>query len=146
MEASIVDLRYNMKNVLLSLNRNEEVKVFCHKKLVGTIVPPRSKKSKKSIRDHPFFGMHADEKKSVESQMKELRGGRYRDIDTDILIWVQRSSKHFPIHSALRQAFWVEGPYHQIICRQALWKGFQSLKHQKHFPALTEMLRFLPCR
>lgn len=80
MEASIVDLRYNMKNVLMALDRNEEVKVFYHKKLVGTIVPTSSKKSKMSIMDHPFFGMHADETKSVESQMEEMRGGRYRDI------------------------------------------------------------------
>jgi hypothetical protein len=72
-----VDLRYNMKDVLLSLDRNEEVKVYYHKKWVGTIVPARSKKGKKNIMDHPFFGMHADEKKSVESQMEELRGGRY---------------------------------------------------------------------
>lgn len=77
MEASIVDLRYKMKEVLLSLKRNEEVKIFYHHQWVGTIAPKLSKQSKKRIQDHPFFGMHADKKNSVESHMEELRGGRY---------------------------------------------------------------------
>jgi hypothetical protein len=77
MEASIVDLRYHMKNVLLSLQRNEEVKIYYHKKWIGTIIPKRSKHVKKNIKDHPFFGMHADAKESVESEMDDLRGGRY---------------------------------------------------------------------
>ena len=77
MEASIVDLRYKMKGVLQSLERNEDVKILYHKKWVGTIVPRQFKKSLKSIKDHPFFGMHSSEKKSVESHMKQLRGCRY---------------------------------------------------------------------
>lgn len=78
MEASIVDLRYKMKGVLQSLARNEDVKIYYHNKLVGTIVPKFSKQNeKKKVKEHPFFSMHADEKKSVESQMQELRGGRY---------------------------------------------------------------------
>lgn len=78
MEASIVDLRYKMKGVLQSLERNEAVKIYYHNKWIGTIVPRHDKqKDKKKVKDHPFFGMHADESKSVESQMQELRGGRY---------------------------------------------------------------------
>lgn len=78
MEASIIDLRYKMKDVLQSLGRNEDVKIYYHKKWIGTIVPRRSsQKGKKKIKDHPFFGMHADEKESVELQMHALRGGRY---------------------------------------------------------------------
>jgi len=78
MEASIVDLRYKMKGVLLSLERNEDVKIFYHKKWIATIVPRQSKKVQKgSIKDHPFFGMHSKDKKSVESHMQQLRGSRY---------------------------------------------------------------------
>ena len=77
MEASIVDLRYKMKNVLQSLERNEDVKVFYHKKWIGTIVPSKQRKQKKKISEHPFFGMHAQEKESVESHMQNLRGGRF---------------------------------------------------------------------
>jgi len=78
MEASIVDLRYKMKGVLQSLARNEDVKVYYHSKWVGTLVAKQAQqKEKKKVKDHPFFGMHADEKKSVESHMQDLRGGRY---------------------------------------------------------------------
>lgn len=78
MEASIVDLRYKMKGVLQSLKRNEDVKIYYHNKLIGTIVPTHAKsKDKQPLKDHPFFGMHAKKKKSVESEMEELRGGRY---------------------------------------------------------------------
>ena len=78
MEASIVDLRYKMKGILQSLSRNEDVKIYYHNQWIGTIVPKHSqKKDKKKIKDHPFFGMHSKEEKSVQDQMEELRGGRY---------------------------------------------------------------------
>ncbi len=77
MEASIVDLRYKMKGVLQSLKRNEDVKIYYHNKLVGTLVPEHPKKTQKKLKDHAFFGMHADKKDSVESQMEQLRGGRF---------------------------------------------------------------------
>lgn len=77
MEASIVDLRYKMKGVLQSLERNEDVKIYYHKKWIGTIVPKHSKKTEKSIKNHPFFGMHSSAKESVASHMKNLRGGRF---------------------------------------------------------------------
>ena len=77
MEASIVDLRYKMKGVLQSLQRNEDVKIYYHNKLVGTLVPEQPKKTKKKLKDHPFFGMHSNNEESVESQIDQLRGGRY---------------------------------------------------------------------
>lgn len=80
MEASIVDLRYKMKGVLQSLERNENVKIYYHNKWVGTIVPKSHRQDKKKIKDHPFFGMHAAEKESVEDLMQRLRGGRNDDI------------------------------------------------------------------
>lgn len=77
MEASIVDLRYDTKNVILALRRNEKVKIYYHNKLIGTIVPERPKLGKKKLKNHPFFGMYSDEKQSVEWQMDRLRGERY---------------------------------------------------------------------
>lgn len=83
MEASIVDLRYNMKSVLQSLDRNETVKIYYHGKLKGTIYPNReklAKRKKKKVQDHPIFGVLSDEKNDVEQMMKELRGGRYNAL------------------------------------------------------------------
>lgn len=83
MEASIVDLRYRMKDVLLSLDRNESVKIYYHGKLKGVIQPAQSKekqKNKKNVQDHPFFGILIEQPKNVEEIMKELRGDRYHAL------------------------------------------------------------------
>ena len=39
MEASVVDLRYKMKDVLEALERRETVRILYHGKLKGTIIP-----------------------------------------------------------------------------------------------------------
>jgi len=80
MQATIVDLRYHMRQVLEALNRNEEVTVLYHGKKIAEIVPTRHTKKKISIKEHPFFGMSKTDPTSVANQMKQLRGGRYRDI------------------------------------------------------------------
>ena len=81
MRASVVDLRYKMRDVLRALRRNETVDILYHGKVEGTIFPARSSKIKKGIQAHPFFGMHAGYKKeTVKSVMEKLRGGRYRAI------------------------------------------------------------------
>ena len=82
MKASIVDLRYKMKNVLRALAHNEEVHIFYHGKPAGTIVPPKAKRNKTKVRDYPFFGMYKEryKEKSVEKMMEDLRGGRCRDV------------------------------------------------------------------
>ncbi len=79
MKASIVDLRYKMKDVLLALDRNETVQILFHGKLKGTLIPPKIE-TKKEIKDHPFFGMNRDDKESVERIMDELRGSRYHAL------------------------------------------------------------------
>ena len=76
MEASILDLRYRMKDVLSSLDRNEQVKIFYQGKLKGTIHPWREK-SKKKVKDDPFFGMLGNEEESVDEIMNHLRGPRH---------------------------------------------------------------------
>lgn len=80
MKATIVDLRYKMKDILKALDRNESVTVLYHGKTKGIIVPAKSQGLKK-IKDHPLFGMFAkDTQKSVSDELDELRTPRYDDI------------------------------------------------------------------
>ena len=75
MEASIIDLRYKMKDVLEALERRESVKILYHGKVKGTIVPA-SGCQKAKMTDHPLFGMWRDEKESVPELIDRLRKGR----------------------------------------------------------------------
>jgi len=77
MKASIIDLRYKMKDVLKALDRKEEVTILYHGKVKGVIVPVNNKKNKK-VKDHPFFGMLKSSDISVSEEMQNLRGSRYR--------------------------------------------------------------------
>ena len=76
MEASVVDLRYKMRDVLEALERRESVQILCHGKVKGTIVPA-SRGQKTRVADHPFFGMRKDELKSPVEFVDELRRSRY---------------------------------------------------------------------
>jgi antitoxin (DNA-binding transcriptional repressor) of toxin-antitoxin stability system len=76
MEASIVDLRYRMKDILEALERRETVKILYHGKVKGTIAPV-SKTQTQKVASHPFFGMKATENKSVDEIMDELRSDRH---------------------------------------------------------------------
>jgi hypothetical protein len=77
MNASVVDLRYRMKDILKALDRNESVTIMYHGKKKG-IITPSSSSTDISIFRHPFFGMTAeDTEKSVETAVDELRNDRY---------------------------------------------------------------------
>jgi hypothetical protein len=76
-EASVVDLRYKMKDVLKALDRNEEVVVLYRGKEKGRIVPSKTKSGAKKVESHPFFGMNAKAEQAVAEEMQTLRGGRY---------------------------------------------------------------------
>lgn len=78
MQASILDLRYKMKDVLKALERNETVEILYHGKLKGTISPATHKTTKRKVNSHPFFGTH--QSLDVEKQMNELRGRRFDDL------------------------------------------------------------------
>lgn len=78
MKASIIDLRYKMKDVLKALDRKEEVTILYHGKVKGVIVPVNNNKKKKKIKDHPFFGMLKSSDRSVSEEMRNLRGPRYQ--------------------------------------------------------------------
>ena len=79
MEASIVDLRYKMKEVLKALGRRERVKILYHGKVTGTIIP-NAHETDRRVSDSEFFGMNSNESISVEQQMEKLRGGRYNAL------------------------------------------------------------------
>lgn len=76
MEASIVDLRYKMKDVLKALGRHERVKILYHGKVRGTIIPD-SKEHRQKVSEHEFFGMTKNSSDQVTETMHQLRGGRY---------------------------------------------------------------------
>ncbi|MDF1578475.1 MAG: hypothetical protein P1P81_08560 [Desulfobulbales bacterium] len=80
MKATVVDLRYKMNDVLKALDRNERVTVLYRGKVKGVLIPTGEKKHLK-VKEHPFFGMSAqDSSKSVSEIMDELRRPRYDDI------------------------------------------------------------------
>lgn len=79
MRATIVDLRYHMKDVLQALNRNEQVTVLYHNKEIATIVPSIPHR-RGSVKDHPFCRLLLQEELSVEQQIDQLRAGRYNDL------------------------------------------------------------------
>ena len=83
MKASVVDLRYRMKDVLKALRRRESVEILYHGKTAGIILPPPGAGKKKGLNGHKFFGMHRDlgcTAADVKKVMDGLRGGRYRDL------------------------------------------------------------------
>jgi hypothetical protein len=77
MKASVVDLRYKMNEVLSALDRNESVEILYHGNVKG-IIEPAMKKTGKSVKEHPFFGMKKGTQESVETSMENLRGQRYK--------------------------------------------------------------------
>lgn len=79
MKASILDLRYKMKQVLQALEKNEEVSILYHGKEKGVIIPA-VRQNEVSVKNHPFFAMNKKERRSVKNQMEELRGSRYNDL------------------------------------------------------------------
>jgi hypothetical protein len=76
MEASIVDLRYKMKDVLEALERRETVQILYHGKVKGKIVPVSPDQGLR-IENHPFFGMKKGLKGNVADIMSSLRAKRY---------------------------------------------------------------------
>ena len=81
MKASVVDLRYKMKEVLKALRRRETVEILYHGKPAGYIVPTKRKRmKKKDFLSHPFFKMRVKDDEPVERIMERLRGDRYRGI------------------------------------------------------------------
>ncbi|MCH7611918.1 MAG: type II toxin-antitoxin system Phd/YefM family antitoxin [Candidatus Marinimicrobia bacterium] len=79
MKATVVDLRYKMKDVLDALDNNEEVTILYHGQVKGTIIP-NSGNSNLEISAHPIFGMYSDNELSVLDELETLRGGRFNAV------------------------------------------------------------------
>ncbi len=79
MDASILDLRYKMREVLKALSRREKVRILYHGKIRGEIVPPGNLEKNKTV-DHPIFGMLKSEKEDPVEIVNKLRSKRYHDL------------------------------------------------------------------
>ena len=78
MQATIVDLRYKMNQVLKALERNETVSVLYRGKLKGVLSPATTTSAAK-VSGHSFFGCRKDAQ-SVQEVMEHMRGGRHGDL------------------------------------------------------------------
>ena len=75
MDASILDLRYKMKNVLKALKMREKVRIFYHGKVQGEIVPVKGLCNKK-VQTHPLFGILKDQQEHPEEIVSKMRRKR----------------------------------------------------------------------
>jgi antitoxin (DNA-binding transcriptional repressor) of toxin-antitoxin stability system len=76
--ATALDLRTNLKNVLAALGRNECVTLTYRGRKRGVIVPCGHESERRSVREHPGFGMWREhsETADVDSFVRGLRHGR----------------------------------------------------------------------
>ena len=79
MKATVVDLRYRMREILKALDRRERVTLLYHGKIKGVITPGGVKIHQK-VEDHPFFKMKGREKGPASSQMRKLREPRFHAL------------------------------------------------------------------
>jgi hypothetical protein len=78
MQASVVDLRYKMNDVLKALERNEDVEIMYRGKRKG-VIRADARTSAAKVMKHPFFNMRPSGQ-TVEAELQALRGGRYSDL------------------------------------------------------------------
>lgn len=78
MEATVVDLRYRMNDVLKALERSESVSVLYRGKVKG-VIRPAGRVCERRPRDHAFFGSKVSGE-SVEKTVERIRRERYRDL------------------------------------------------------------------
>ncbi len=77
MEATVLDLRYRMKDVFNALDRNEKVTILYHGTPRGELVPIKQNVTESSM-NHPLFNIRKSD--DVKAIMDALRGSRYSDI------------------------------------------------------------------
>ena len=81
MKATIVDLRYRMKDVLSAVERGESVTVLYRGKPKARILPIAQKPAGK-LAEAEVFGMWKDRKdlRDVPGYIRKLRQSRFRDL------------------------------------------------------------------
>jgi len=79
MNASIVDLRYRMKDVLRAVERGETVTVLYRGKATATLAPYSSQPGSAKTADQPFFGMWSDRRDLADpaAHVRSLRRPRH---------------------------------------------------------------------
>lgn len=83
MKASIVDLRYRMKDVLKAIDRGEPVTVLYRGKEKAQIVPINAGKRRMRVEDHPACGMWKD-REDMKDPVEWVRKLRARKRDADL--------------------------------------------------------------
>jgi antitoxin (DNA-binding transcriptional repressor) of toxin-antitoxin stability system len=78
MNATVLDLRRNMKGVLAALNRSETVTLTYRGRKKAVIVPCDREQVERKVSEHPAFGMWADrsDMANVQAYVRTLRKGR----------------------------------------------------------------------
>jgi hypothetical protein len=77
MDASILDLRYRMREVIKALDKREKVRILYRGKLKGEILPAASAHSGKTV-SHPFFGsLHENNAESASLIVSQMRRRRF---------------------------------------------------------------------
>ena len=77
MEASIVDLRYKMNDVLKALDRHEKVTILYRGKPKGVLHPLDNDKQPLSVKNHLYFDSEGSKIRTVDDVMNGLRGERF---------------------------------------------------------------------
>lgn len=78
MNATVLDLRKNMKDVIAALNRNEKVTLSYRGRKKAVIIPCENKEAT-SASEHSAFGMWKDREdiSDVDNYVRTLRKGRF---------------------------------------------------------------------
>lgn len=78
MNATVLDLRKNMKRILAAIDRNQRVTLTYRGRKKAIIIPCRDEARRRSASQHPAFGMWAkrDDATDVDAFVRNLRKGR----------------------------------------------------------------------
>ena len=82
MKASIVDLRYRMKDVLRAIDRGETVTVLYRGKEKARMVPIQVQEEVAKAEDQPCFGLWKDRKDMADpaEYVRKIRQNRFKNI------------------------------------------------------------------
>lgn len=82
MDATIVDLRYRMKDVLKAIDRGEEVTVLYHGRKKARLVPITDATSLPDVREQNGFGIWKDRRdlQNVGEHVRRIRRSRFSDL------------------------------------------------------------------
>lgn len=78
MNATVLDLRKNMRSILSALDRNEKVNLTYRGRKKATIIPVSEEERQNKVETHEAFGIWKDDeqKSDVDKYIRELRRGR----------------------------------------------------------------------